>query len=141
MITMIALTIGTSGIDSGPAPGDSEFRPGDQKTIRIQVNSSEGFEPRVKLFANNQRGMTLSFHPTELQMASNHTADTNLSIDVRPQVSTPLRATLPIYANLFLPSKENRTLGREWDWINPVNLEVSIIHQMYQLKMWLYHLN
>lgn len=42
------------------APGDSEFWPGDNKTIRIQVDSSDGgFQPRVKLFANNQSGMIL----------------------------------------------------------------------------------
>jgi hypothetical protein len=109
------------------SPSSIELRKGDEKTIEIQVNASQGYEPTVELFTNSpSNDLLLNFKQNNtLRIPSYGLASTPLTITstdgalVRPY-------TIFITANSSFPPKELITDYRSRQPIDNVTTQSSL---------------
>ena len=74
----------------GSRPNTLELRPGEQKTFVVNVNSTTGFEPLVRLSAINLTGIELKFQHNQLHLPSYGLQTVPLQIKVSENVTAPL---------------------------------------------------
>ncbi len=100
VVPPLELTITTS-------PTVIELTKGEEKTIEIQVNSSQGYEPRVELSSTNQSNSikSISFQNKSLNIPTYGTATTPLTIKTSQNSATGTY-TMILFANSTFPSEQ-----------------------------------
>jgi hypothetical protein len=100
VVPPLELTIATS-------PPVIELTKGKEKTIEVQVNSSQGYEPRVELSATNQTNSieNISFQNKSLNIPTYGIAATPLTIKATQNSATGTN-TMILFANSTFPSKQ-----------------------------------
>jgi hypothetical protein len=88
----------------GSRPNTVELRPGEQKTFMINVNSTTGFEPFVRLSAINLTGIELKFQHNQLHLPSFGLQTVPLQIKVSEN-ATARPYLLHLFANATFPSE------------------------------------
>ena len=88
----------------GSRPNTLELRPGEQKTFVVNVNSTTGFEPLVRLSAINLTGIELKFQHNQLHLPSYGLQTVPLQIKVSEN-ATARPYLLNLFANATFPSE------------------------------------
>ena len=85
-------------------PNTIDLRPGEEKTFVINVNSTTGFEPLVRLSAINLTGIELKFQHNQLHLPSYGLQTVPLKIKVSEN-ATARPYLLNLFANATFPSE------------------------------------
>ena len=88
----------------GSRPNTIDLRPGEEKTFVINVNSTTGFEPLVRLSAINLTGIELKFQHNQLHLPSYGLQTVPLKIKVAEN-ATARPYSLNLFANATFPSE------------------------------------
>jgi uncharacterized membrane protein len=88
----------------GSRPNTIDLRPGEEKTLIVNVNSTTGFEPLVRLSAINLTGIELKFQHNQLHLPSYGLQTVPLKIKVAEN-ATARPYSLNLYANATFPSE------------------------------------
>ena len=88
------------------SPPSLDITKGEQKTIEVKVNSTQGYEPTVNIYtANTSKDISFNFTYSRLRIPSYGTATTPLTITAsKNALSGPY--TLFIFANSTFPSEQ-----------------------------------
>ena len=138
-----------SAISMQLVPNPVELRPGDEKIIRIQVNSTSATEPIIHLYISNESSdIKYKFANEELLIPSFGEAATTLKIDYSGN-STDKTYILPITADVTIPYVTAFPQFAESNNVNPstkravhsmsttehVNLIVNTLQPEYNLSI------
>ena len=85
-------------------PNTIDLRPGEEKTFVVNVNSTTGFEPLVRLSAINLTGIELKFQHNQLHLPSYGLQTVPLQIKVSEN-ATARPYLLHLFANATFPSE------------------------------------
>jgi hypothetical protein len=88
----------------GSRPNTIDLRPGEEKTFAVNVNSTTGFEPLVRLSAMNLTGIELKFQHNQLHLPSYGLQTVPLKIKVAEN-ATARPYSLNLFANATFPSE------------------------------------
>ena len=88
----------------GSRPNTIDLRPGEEKTFVVNVNSTTGFEPLVRLSATNLTGIELKFQHNQLHLPSYGLQTVPLQIKVAEN-ATARPYSLNLFANATFPSE------------------------------------
>jgi hypothetical protein len=88
----------------GSRPNTIDLRPGEEKTFVVNVNSTTGFEPLVRLSAINLTGIELKFQHNQLHLPSYGLQTVALKIKVAEN-ATARPYSLNLFANATFPSE------------------------------------
>ena len=110
-------------------PNTIDLRPGEEKTFVVNVNSTTGFEPLVRLSAINLTGIELKFQRNQLHLPSYGLQSVPLHIKVSEN-ATARPYLLHLFANATFPSESlidsPSSAGMQQEFILPQeNEEVS----------------
>lgn len=94
------------------SPNPIVVRQGEQKTVEVRLNTTQGVEPFVKLSVNNVPGLNIAFRYTAIQIPSQGFVSVPLKITASKDI-TPSPYTLLLSTNSSFPTAEFIGAGKQ----------------------------